>query len=195
MMKKRALIVVVAGVLGLLMTALAPLGGAAAQPQPTLTITPSSGPCDGTVEAEASGFRAGEEVPLDVGRPQSDGVIGRLVTATADSNGRFAVRLVLGDAGCDAAALQDQLGPPGSARQIEIYAGFRQDVLFVAARARYGYTTISRSTGAPQALPNTGYGEASHSAWRTGLWAAVLLATGLAALGLSIIAARRRHRG
>jgi hypothetical protein len=53
--------------------------GAATQPQPALTITPSCGPCDATVEVEANGF------PLPSGPMES---VGRylLRPGTTDEN-------------------------------------------------------------------------------------------------------------
>jgi hypothetical protein len=168
-------------------------GGATAQPQPTLVLSPSSGPCDATVEVRGEGFEVGAEVPLDLARPNTDDVMGRLATASPDSNGRFSVRVDLGNGGCEAAALHDRLSSPGSAREIEIYAGFRHDVLFVAARARYGYTTTAVSGEVPQSLPSTGQGSAQSSGPpRAAVWVAVLAAGGLLAFALSIYAARRR---
>ena len=85
--------------------ALAAAGGAAAQPQPTMVLSPSSGPCDATVEVKGEGFQPGEEVPLDLARPNSNDVMGRLSVETADGNGEFSDRVSLGELGCEAAAL------------------------------------------------------------------------------------------
>jgi hypothetical protein len=93
------------------------------------------------VRVRGEGFQPNEEVPIDLARPQSDDVMGRLTTVTADVSGGFSAAISLGRLGCQAAALQDRFGgPPG---QIVIYAGLRQDVLFVAARASYAYTTMA----------------------------------------------------
>jgi hypothetical protein len=161
-------------------------------PTETLAISPASGPCDAMVDVRGEGFERGTEIPLDLARPNSDDVMGRLAVATADSDGKFSARVSLGDLGCDAAALDDRFGSPGSPREIEIYAGSQPDVLFVAARARYTYTTTAVSLE-PHALPSTGSGPSQPSlplAW-------LALAGVLAGLGLILVIAslyRRRQR-
>jgi hypothetical protein len=165
-------------------------------PTETLQISPASGACDAMVDVTGEGFEPGAEIPLDLARPNSDDVMGRLAVATADRDGKFSARVGLGDLGCDAAALDDRFDSPGSPKEIEIYAGFRQDVLSVAARARYTYTTIaSGSPELPQSLPNAGHGPA-HSTFpaHAGVWSALLGTLGLLALAISIYAARGRVR-
>jgi hypothetical protein len=118
-------------------------------PTESLSVSPESGPCDAMVDVRGEGFEPGTEIPLDLARPNSDDVMGRLAVATADSDGKFSARVSLGHLGCEAAALYDRFASPGSPREIEIYAGFRQDVLFVAARARYTYTTTQPAPPQP----------------------------------------------
>ena len=55
-MKKHALMVILLGAIAFLMAALAPPRGAAGQPQPTMVISPSSGPCDAAIQVSGSGF-------------------------------------------------------------------------------------------------------------------------------------------
>ena len=161
-------------------------------PTETLQISPASGPCDAMVDVRGEGFDPGAEIPLDLARPNSDDVMGRLAVATADSDGKFSARVGLSDLGCNAATLDYRFGSLGSPREIEIYAGYRPDVLFVAARASYTYTTIaSGSAELPQSLPNTGHGS-PHNTFQAhaAVWSAVLGALGLLALAISIYAAR-----
>jgi len=137
---------------------LAPAGGAAAQPQPqpTMVLSPSSGPCDAMVDVSGEGFEPGAEIPLDLANPGTDRVMGRLAVATADSDGKFSAHVSLGHLGCDAAALHYRFGSPGSPRVIEIFAGYQPDVFFVAARARYWYTTTAVSpAGGAAAQPQS----------------------------------------
>lgn len=157
----------------------------------TMSVSPQSGPCDATVDLMGQGFEPGAQVPLDLARPNSDDVMGRLAIPTADSEGKFAARVSLGHLGCDAAALVTQYGSADSPGQIEIYAGLRQDVLFVAARARYAYTTTAVST-APQALPSTGSGPGDPPpplVWFA--LAGALAAAGLVLVGGSLYRSRR----
>ena len=68
--------------------------GAATQPQPTLTITPSRGPCDATVEVEGNGFPAPSGPMESVGRyllgpGTTDENIEILNVGTVDRDGTF----------------------------------------------------------------------------------------------------------
>jgi len=158
----------------------------------SLSVSPQSGPCDAMVDVRGEGFEPGTEVPLDLAKPNTDDVVGRLAVATADSDGKFSARVSLGDLGCDAAALDDRFDSPGSPKEIEIYAGFRHDVLFVAARARYTYTTTAVSPDL-HALPVTGSGPGGRS--MSPVW--LPLAAVLAGVGLVLVVAslyRRRQR-
>ena len=56
-------------------------------PPPVMVVSPSSGPCDGTVEVRGSGFEPGGQIPLDLAGAHSDVAITRLAVATAGSDG------------------------------------------------------------------------------------------------------------
>jgi hypothetical protein len=158
----------------------------------SLRVSPESGPCDAMVDVTGEGFEPGGQIALDLAKPNTDDVMGRLAVATADGDGKFSASVSLGHLGCDAAALDDRFGSPGSPKEIEIYAGFRPDVLFVAARARYTYTTTAVSPE-PHALPSTGSGPGGRS--MSPVWLAV--AAALAGLGVTLLAAslyRKRQR-
>jgi len=163
-------------------------------PTESLSVSPQSGPCDAMVDVRGEGFEPGTEIPLDLAKPNTDDVMGRLAVATADSDGKFSARVSLGDVGCEAAALYDRFASPGSPREIEIYAGSQPDVLFVAARASYAYTTIAPGRAeVPQSLPNTGQGATSPGRDIRPL-AVVALLSGVLLFTSGFVAARRRLR-
>jgi hypothetical protein len=168
-------------------------------PTEALTMSPSSGPCDGAVQVTGSGFEPGLEVLLKLGRPGSDDTLGTLGSAVVDPNGHFAVAFALGELGCQAAQLNMTVGNP-QRPQIGIGA-FRatypippQGIPPVLASVSYVYTTANVSP-APRALPSTGSGPGERSA--SSRWP--LLAASFAAAGLVLLAGwlyrGRRLRG
>lgn len=155
-------------------------------PTEALSVVPPSGPCDATIEVRLSGFRPDWPVPIDVAGPYAHS-LGLIATVTTDANGEFAGQVTLGEVGCQAASL-DQLrdsfvSPTG---RLVIFAGLRPDVMFVAARASYTYTTTeSGGVPAPRTLPVTGEGPGGGSADSFLLSVAMVLGAG----GLMLVAA------
>ena len=181
-MKRHALIVILLGAIALLVAALAPPGRAAAQPQPTLVISPASGPCDAAVEVKGSGFEPGSEVPLDLAGPHSDVAIGRLAVATAAPDGGFSVQATFGPLGCEAAARDTEVARPGEPRDLGVFAGHDPTRLFVMAGADYHYTTTTSSIA--RVLPPAGDG----SGVQRGSGATAVIA-GLAGVGALLLTA------
>jgi hypothetical protein len=151
MMKRQALMVVLLGAVALLVGGLAPPGGAAAQPQPTMVIFPASGPCDATVEVTGQDFPPDTAIELSLTiHPLGSGLDFRTLTrltglasAVTDPNGYFALTITLGFLGCEAAAL-DGLGPASG--QVWVVADVEQPPqggeLEPLAQASYSYTTF-----------------------------------------------------
>jgi hypothetical protein len=127
-------------------------------PPPVMLISPSSGPCDGTVEVRGSGFEPGSQIPLDLAGAHSDVAIARLAVATAGSDGEFDVEVTFGPLGCEEAAQDTQLDDPGEPKNLGIFAGYDPARLFVLAQAEYHYTTTSPSVA--RVLPPAGDGSA-----------------------------------
>jgi hypothetical protein len=157
-----------------------------------MVISPSSGPCDATVEVRGSGFEPGSQIPLDLGGAHSDVAIARLAVATAGPDGEFGVELTLGPLGCEEAARDTQLDDPGEPKNLAIFASYDPARLFVLAQAEYHYTTTAVSPQ-PHALPSTGTGPSDPSlplAW-------LALAGPLAGVGLVLVVAslyrKRQH--
>jgi hypothetical protein len=178
-----ALIFVAAG-----LWALAPVDSAAAQPQPTMVISPSSGPCDATVEITGWDFPPSTRIRLDIGRA------GRLVTLTTDPNGRFTANVALGQLGCEAVRL-DGLRPGD---QIWVIADLEERMIEpgrgippILTRSPYTYiTTHVAPKPPPAALPRTGSGPHVPS-----ISAVRLVAIGvLAGVGLILVLAPLCHR-
>jgi len=158
-------------------------------PTETMAVSPTSGPCDGTIEVSGSGFEPGMEVRLDLGRPGSDAAMGTLASVVAGADGRFAVEVTLGQLGCRAAQahmIVAKSSPPQlgigayeaapSTPPVGIPPGL--------AGARYTFTTTEVTATPSGALPVTGTGPASDAAH-----AFVLpLLAGLAAIGLLAVA-------
>jgi hypothetical protein len=175
---------------------LAPPGGAAAQPQPTMVLSPSSGPCDASVEVTLTGFSPSTPVPIDIGRPHADGSIGTVTTVMTDANGQFRGQVTLGGLGCEAASFDDLLDGPGDPKEIHMWAGYQPARRFVPARSVYTYTTTESSPGVvPRALPRTGGGlvVGAPRPWAMPV-AMVLGGMGLIMIAASFYARRRAHR-
>lgn len=117
---------------------------ASAADTPSITISPSRGPCDGIVTVTLSRFSPNATVRLDIATPRGDGVEAALDAATIDSSGGFSGDRALGAGGCSAAK-SDAAVPPGSAT-LTIYVAFQPETLAVAARATYTYTSTEAST-------------------------------------------------
>jgi hypothetical protein len=152
-MKKHAFMIIPVGVLALLAAALAPPGRAAAQPQPTLVLSPSSGPCDAAIEVSGSGF----PVPsgpfpyavLYLLQPGSTDVnADTLDTVRIDQGGTFSRWVTPWENGCDAAALDSKGAEPSG--HVAIAAALSQGALQAGERipnilavAQYAYTTTA----------------------------------------------------
>jgi hypothetical protein len=121
-MKRHALMVILLGAIALVAPALAPPGGAAAQSEPTMVVSPSSGPCDGTVELRGSGYPADADIRVSLGRPHSEGDFAVLASALTGATGDFHVAVDLGSLGCEAAALDERLSGPGVRKYLFILA-------------------------------------------------------------------------
>ena len=161
-------------------------------PTETMAVSPTSGPCDGTIEVSGSGFEPGMEVRLDLGAPASDAAMGTLASVVAGADGRFAVEVSLGELGCRAAQAHMIVGDP-TRRELAIWAFEATPSTpsqgippLLAPALRYAFTTTDVAHATPSgALPLTGTGPASDAAH-----AFVLpLLAGLAAIGLLLIAA------
>jgi hypothetical protein len=164
-------------------------------PTETLRISPTGGPCNGTVETRGSGFEPGLEVLLKLGRPGSDDTLGTVASATADGAGGFVVQFNLGDVGCQAAQLNITAGDPaqphiriGAFRAV--YATPPQGIPPVLAGVAYTYTTTAVSP-APRAVPSSGNGPEERSTFP--VW--LTFGAGLAAAGLALMIASLYRRG
>jgi hypothetical protein len=171
-------------------------------PTEALSISPASGPCNGTVDITGSGFEPGMEVQLKLARPGSDGTLGTLASAVAGADGEFVVGFALGELGCRAAQM-DMVTGDRARPSLAVWAyrasspstpvplaGYptpmpvRIDTFL--AGVTYAYTTTEVGGGTPpQALPATGSGSGQPSA--PAPW--VPLIGGVAALGLILVAA------
>jgi hypothetical protein len=185
--------------IALLVAAFGSFGGAAAQPKAavTMTIYPSSGPCDATVEVTGTGFVPGNEIPLDLAGAHSDVSVGRLAVAIAGPDGEFSVRVTFGALGCEVAARDTQVGHPGEPKDLGIFAGYDPARESILTRAVYRYTTTAPSIA--RALPATGDGSAASGrsgptavSARPAAVGAVLLVAGLC--GCAAAAGMRRRR-
>jgi len=153
------------------------------QRQPTMTITPSSGPCDGTVQITGRDFPASTAIHLDVGGGGGESTLGKLVSLTTDATGGFAVSVSLGTLGCEGGQWVEGLG--AGPKQFVILANREEPVIVPGqagmAGAFYTYTTTVPRV--PQALPSTGSGPEERSTPRVWLpWLA-----GLAGMGLLLV--------
>jgi hypothetical protein len=159
-MNKNVLRFVVLGAVVLLTVGLLlPPGPAAAQPQPTLVLLPSSGPCDATVEVAGSRFEPGTQIPIDLGAPHSGVALGHLGVATAGPDGHFTIGATFGSLGCEAAARDAELDDPGEPKDLVIFAGYDPARESILTRAPYQYTTTTPSV--VRVLPPTGDGSAA----------------------------------
>jgi len=152
-MKKHAFMAIPVGIFALLAVAFAPSGGAAGQPQPTLTISPSSGPCDAAVEVRGEGFPVGG---ADISNPlvyllrpgTTDVNMGFLTYGSVDRDGSFSQWFGLREHGCEAAALDRQAEQPAGYVAIAaapaataVQPGER--IPNIVATAQYRYTTTA----------------------------------------------------
>jgi len=161
-------------------------------PTETMTISPSSGPCDATVEVRGQGFPPSTAIRLDMGAPQSDRMMGKLASLTTDPSGRFVTKVELGSLGCTAAAIDDN-----DSGQLWLFADLEEPVIepqgvpSSLARAPYRYTTTHVALQPlPDALAGTGSGPEPRPSPLTPLPLAGLLA----ALGIVLLVAPLCHR-
>ncbi len=158
-----------------------------AQPQPTMVLSPSSGPCDATLEVTGHDFTPNAAIVLYVGAPKSDGRLGTLATLATGPAGEFSVTAGLGVLGCRAAGLDAHYSG-----YLSIGADFPDPAANgenILTRTEYTYTTTTLSP-APQVLPSTGTGVEAGSG--SAPW--LLLAGILSGIGLLLVAASL-HRG
>jgi hypothetical protein len=143
------------------------------QPQPGMTITPSGGPCDATVEITGRDFPASTAIHLDVAGGGGEATLGRLASLTTEPSGGFALSVSLGTLGCEGARSIEGLG--AGPHEFWIFAS-RDEPLIVPGqtggpplltRTAYTYTTTTLS--APQVLPSTGSGPGERSTPRVWL--------------------------
>jgi hypothetical protein len=165
-MRKRSLpiLCLYLGFLLLALTLSCSARSAHAQPEPTMVISPPSGPCDGTVEVTGSGFEPGTTVGLNLARPHSEGAMAKLGSVTADPAGDFSLAVSLGAVGCEAAALDTRADGPGEPKDLQIYASYEPTRPRIAAWAVYTYSTTSPSSP-PSTFPGAGSGG---DAWTPG---------------------------
>jgi hypothetical protein len=112
-MKKHALMVILLGAiaLGAAGALASPPGRAAAQPQPTLSLEPPSGPCDATVEVRGQDFPPNTAIELGVGGTDGQLIVGHLGSVLSDAQGRLSLSALLGFLGCGMAGVtKDQTG-------------------------------------------------------------------------------------
>ena len=166
-MKTHALMVILLGAIALLVAALVPPGGATAQPQPTMVLSPSGGPCDGAVEVTGQDFPPNTPIALGLtvhplGPAFDPATLTRLTglaSAVTDGNGHFAATTTLGFLGCEAASL-DGFGPVSG--QVWVVADLAQPLQGHApgllAEAPYFYTTRRVAEPGPMLTisPSTG---------------------------------------
>jgi len=160
MMKKHLMVLVLAATLAAAVV-LPAAGPAAAQPQPTMVIVPSSGPCDGTVEVSGSLSLDESEflfLRLYLVQPgTADISMDILNDGMAHVYGKFGDSAPLWRRGCEAAALDSQSQQPrghlslalsvkGGAMQPGVQPG--ESIPNIIAVAEYAYTTT-----APQPRP------------------------------------------
>jgi hypothetical protein len=155
---------------------------AVAQPQPTMVLSPASGPCDATVEVTGSAFPASTGIYLFVGAPKSDGSLGKLASLVTDSAGGFATTVSLGSLGCRAAQLEGHYpGQLSIGVDLENRTASGPGIPPILTQTHYEYTTGSPTA---QALPSTGSGPEERST--SPLWFS--LAAALAGMGLVLVA-------
>ena len=130
-------------------------GTATAQPEPTLTISPPSGPCDATVEVSGSGFqptRAPVQVlVLYLLQPgTSDVNMGSLNATVAEADGSFTQWAPLRQLGCKAAQVDSGAAEPTGRLVIAAAWNFEgpsvppgEGIPDIIAVAQYEYTTTT----------------------------------------------------
>jgi len=152
-------------------------------PPPVMAISPSSGPCDGTVEVTGTGFQPDQDVSLHWAYPSSEGPEGTLTSLKADAQGAFVVQVDLGETGCAAARTYPVNSDPMPPRlRIDAEAvGLPLQVGSALAHAVYTLTTTEIGATPPQALPATGKERSTPPMW-------LLLVGGLGAVGLLLVA-------
>jgi hypothetical protein len=166
-------------------------------PQPIMALSPSTGPCDATVEITGRDFPASTAVRLDVAGGGGEATLGTLASLATDPSGRFALSVSLGTLGCEGAQYIEGLG--AGPRQFWIFADREEPAIEpggtgippILTRTAYTYTTTL--SGAPRLLPATGMGVGERPgppAWWPLL--AVLGGGGLTLVLTSLYCARQR---
>ena len=155
----------------------------APSPQPAMVLSPSSGPCDATLEVTGHDFPPNTAIQLAVGDPHGEGTVGKLTSLATEPGGRFDTTVTLGALGCRAASVADQLGAQ-SGQVLWIFADWEPPRSpNILTRTTYTYTTTRVST-TPEVLPSTGNGPGEGSAPAAWFW----LAGGLASVGIALVA-------
>jgi len=134
--------------------ALGTAGMARAQPEPTMVISPSSGPCDATLEVIGSGFAPRmppQGLVLYLLQPgTSDVNMGSLSAAFVEADGGFTDLASLHDVGCEAAQVDSAAAKPTG--RLVIAAAWNpggppvargEPIPDIIAVAQYEYTTTT----------------------------------------------------
>jgi len=197
-MKTHAPMVILVGAVALLVAALAPPGGAAAQPQPTIVLSPSSGPCDAPVEASGTGLVPRQDALVYLLQPGTTDVsMGLLTYGSVDQNGAFSQWFGLREHGCEAAVLDSQAEEPAGYLAIVAAEGGVQPgehIPNIIATARYEYTTtaprapIETLSISPGSGPCDAGVEVTGSGFQAGIAVVLKLASASGEFGLGPLA-------
>ena len=150
-----------------------------AQPQPTMVLSPSSGPCDATVEVTGHDFPPSTSIYLFLGVPKTDSRGGRLASLVTDPGGGFVTAVSLGSLGCRYAGLGDYYSG-----QLWIGADFESRIAGESILTRTDYTCTTTVSPAPKVLPSTGSGPEERST-PPAMWLALVAA--FAGMGLLLV--------
>jgi len=164
-----------------------------AQPGPTLVLSPSSGPCDATVEIAGHDFPPNTAIQVSVANPRGSGRFGELASVVTDPSGRFHTTVTLGAFGCNAASLVAQ--QPAHSGPIPVW--LIADLVpppgpdEILTQITYISTTTT-FPAMPRSLPSTGTGPTARSTTPTWLpWVVALAGMGLLLLAGSLYRSRR----
>jgi hypothetical protein len=168
-------------------------------PTENLRISPTSGPCDATVEVRGSGFQPGQDIRLKLARAGSDETLGPLASAVADADGQFVATFTLGELGCHAAQMNIMFGDPArpqlgiaaypAAYPTPVPPGIPPSLAVVA----YTFTTTEVSgIPSPRSLPVTGSGP--EPSWSPLWWFALPAVLATAGVIFAVASLHRRRQ-
>jgi hypothetical protein len=156
-----------------------------AQPGPTLVLSPSSGPCDATVEITGHDFPPNTAIQLSVADPRGSGRFGELASLVTDPSGGFHTTVTLGAFGCSAASLVAQQPTHSGPIPIWLIADLVPPPGPDEILTQITYiSTTTTSPAMPRSLPSTGSGPTVRSTTPTWLPRAIALA----GIGLTVVA-------